>query len=93
MEVMIHLLLVMDQVSRSHTGNVVFPTHIRPITLRDVLYVPAIEKNLISVAKLIADNVVLIEFVNSACVIKDKVTRKLLLQGELRDGLYQLIPF
>ena len=73
----------------THTGKVVFPTHIRPITLRDVLYVPAIKKNLLSVAKLITDN----EFVNSACVIKDKVTRKLLLQGELRDGLYQLIPF
>ena len=58
-----------------------------------MLYVPAIKKNLLSVAKLIVDNDVLIEFVNSACVIKNKVTRKLLLQGELRDGLYQLIPF
>ena len=67
----------------THTGNVVLSTPVRPITLSDVLYVPAIKKNLLSVAKLIVDNGVLIEFVNCACVIKDKATMRVLLRGEL----------
>ena len=53
-----------------------------------MLFVPAIKKNLLSVAKLLADNDVIIAFMNTSCVIKDKGTGKLLLRGELKDGLY-----
>lgn len=52
----------------------------------------AVRKNLISVAKLVVDNGVLIEFVYTVCLIKDKGTRKLLLHGELKDGFYQVLP-
>lgn len=63
----------------SHIGDIWFDTVCNPLKLHNVLYIPAIKKNLLSVAKLIEDNNVLIEFVNSTCVIKDKATGKQLL--------------
>ena len=64
----------------SHTSNVTLYSYCRPLILQGVLYVTKIQKNFISVARLVADCNVLIEFVNNVCLIKDKTTRMLLLQ-------------
>lgn len=74
----------------SHTGIDTLHSHYRPLLLQHTLYVPEIKKNLISVARLVTDCNVLIEFVNDVCLIKDKVTGMVLLQGELKSGLYQV---
>lgn len=50
------------------------------VTLFNVLYVPAIKKNLINVARLVIENGVLIEFVDNLYLIKDRDTKKLLIQ-------------
>ena len=58
--------------------------------LTNVLHVPQITKNLISVAKFTQDNDVILEFDSHCCFVKDKKSRKILLQGSLKEGLYQL---
>uniref|UniRef100_A0A803PEH4 Integrase catalytic domain-containing protein n=1 Tax=Cannabis sativa TaxID=3483 RepID=A0A803PEH4_CANSA len=60
------------------------------LLLKDMLLVPKIAKNLVSVSKLATDNNVLIEFYSNFCLVKDKVTKKVLLHGVLKDELYQL---
>lgn len=52
---------------------------------------PKITKNLLSVSKLATDNNITIEFDASDCFVKDKLTGQVLLQGKLRDGLYQTL--
>ena len=41
-------------------------------------------------SKLTCDNNAIVEFDHDCCSVKDKVTRKVLLKGILKDGLYQL---
>lgn len=65
-------------------------TQLNNLNLPNVLYVPEITKNLLSVSKLTADNNALVEFDANYCYVKDKLTGKALLKGKLRDGLYQL---
>ena len=60
------------------------------ITLHNVLYVPNMWKNLISVSQLIKDHDLVAEFDSHTCVIKDKNTGQVLLRGQLKDGLHQL---
>ncbi|KAL2532943.1 cysteine-rich RLK (RECEPTOR-like protein kinase) 8 [Abeliophyllum distichum] len=62
----------------------------KTLVLKELLHVPRIRKNLISVSKLTADNNVSVEFFPNGCVVKDLSTRKAVLQGKLEDGLYQL---
>ncbi|KAJ4711692.1 Retrovirus-related Pol polyprotein from transposon TNT 1-94 [Melia azedarach] len=79
----------------THIGYASLPTaHIQDIKhlhLKDILHVPAITKNLISVSKLISDNNINIIFDKHLCLIKDKLQGKTLLQGVAKDGLYQLV--
>ena len=58
--------------------------------MHNVLYVPEITKNLLSVSKLTADNNALVEFDANYCYVKDKLIGKILQRRKLRDGLYQL---
>lgn len=60
------------------------------LVLEKLLHVPRIKKNLISVSKLTADNDVSVEFFPNDCVVNDLSSRKALLQGKLKGGLYQL---
>ncbi|WVZ03181.1 hypothetical protein V8G54_023987 [Vigna mungo] len=65
-------------------------TKLNNLHLHDVLYVPKITKNLLSIAKFTIDNNILVEFNENCCFVKDKLTRKALLKGELKDDLYEL---
>ncbi|KAG8501579.1 hypothetical protein CXB51_003840 [Gossypium anomalum] len=69
-------------------GNAVIPTPQKLLHLSNVLCVPSIRKNLLSVSKFATDNNVFFEFHPSYCVIKDIQTREILLRGQVRDGLY-----
>ena len=83
------------QLSISHVGFGQLHTQTKPvsiITLPHVLHVPNIKKNLISVSQLTNDHNVVAEFHSNMCLIKDKSTGIVLLQGLLKDGLYQLLP-
>lgn len=77
----------------THTGYIILSTILsqKSITLLNVLCVPKITKNLISISKLVVDNSVSVEFTNKFCVIKDRETKLVLLQRVIKEGLYQLV--
>lgn len=58
------------------------------LSLNHILHVPAITKNLLSVSKFAQDNNVFFEFHPYVCFVKDQATSKVLLKGQLKDGLY-----
>ena len=77
----------------SHVGDTLVQSHTQPfkkLHLKNILHVPQITKNLLSISKFTFDNKATAEFYADKCVIKDIKTRKILLQGVLRDGLYCL---
>lgn len=79
----------------THIGHVVLklknsitsPT----ITLNNILLVPQITKNLISISQLTKDNNVVVEFIDKFCFVKDKVKNLIMLQGKAEKGLYKLL--
>jgi len=74
----------------NHIGNAIVRTPHRDLHLNNVLHVPQAKKNLVSVHRLTKDNKVFLEFHPNFFLIKDQVTRKTLLEGRCRDGLYPL---
>lgn len=66
----------------SHKGSIFLPT-----ALSNILKFP---KNLLSSSKFTDDNNVTVEFLSNCCFVKDKDTKEVLLQGTLKDSLYQL---
>ena len=62
----------------------------KPFLLNNIPHVSYITKNLLSISQFTKDNNVLIEFYNDYCLIKDKALKKILLEGALRNVLYQL---
>ncbi|PON91412.1 Zinc finger, CCHC-type, partial [Trema orientale] len=78
-----------SQLSISHIGSSQILTS-KALQLNNILHVPEITKNLISISQFTHDNDAVIEFYSTCCFVNDKATRKTLLQGILKDGLYQL---
>ncbi|RVW52173.1 Retrovirus-related Pol polyprotein from transposon RE1 [Vitis vinifera] len=60
----------------------------KSLHLTNVLHVPQITKNLIGVAKFTQYNDVILEFDSHCCFVKDKKSKEILLQGNLKEGLY-----
>ncbi|KAF5449470.1 hypothetical protein F2P56_029911 [Juglans regia] len=58
--------------------------------LRQLLHVPLITRNLFSVRQFCIDNAVYFEFHSHSFFVKDLQTRETLLQGHVRNGLYEL---
>uniref|UniRef100_A0A0D3A0M8 Retrovirus-related Pol polyprotein from transposon TNT 1-94-like beta-barrel domain-containing protein n=1 Tax=Brassica oleracea var. oleracea TaxID=109376 RepID=A0A0D3A0M8_BRAOL len=58
----------------THTGSALLPTPHRSLTLNDVLYVPNVTKNLISVYKICNTNGVSVEFCPAHFQVKDLST-------------------
>ena len=79
------------KISIQHVGRGIFRSkNDVKLVLNDVLHTPTIVKNLISVSRLTQDNHVSIELFPTCCVVKDLATRRVLLQGTVKEGLYQL---
>ncbi|CAA7014904.1 unnamed protein product [Microthlaspi erraticum] len=73
----------------SHTGSAFLPTQSHFLTLKNVLYVPNLYKNLISVYRLCNANQVSVEFFPVHFQVKDLRTGARLLQGQTKDELYE----
>jgi hypothetical protein len=71
-------------------GKSIVPTPSRNLVLNNVLHVPTAHKNLISVHRFTLDNNTFIEFHPYFFLIKDQKTRKVLLRGPCKGGLYPL---
>jgi histone deacetylase 1/2 len=71
-------------------GHSLVHTPTRPLHLNSVLYVPKANKNLVSVHRLTSDNHAFLEFHPNHFFVKDQATKKVLLRGECKGGLYPL---
>lgn len=74
-------------------GSLSFTSPFSPHTtlkLHNLLHVPSITKNLVSVSQFTKDNNVFFEFHPNTCFVKSQDTSKVLLKGHIGvDGLYQ----
>lgn len=73
----------------THTGSTSLPSSTRPLVLSDVLCVPAIKKNLISVNKLCKANNVMVQLCPSNFQVKDLQSGATMVQGRADGGLYE----
>ena len=75
----------------SHVGQALISTpSSRHLRLSNVLHVPSVTKNLLSVRRFTHDNRVYIEFHPNSLFVKDLLTGAILLRGRVRGGLYEL---
>ncbi|KAG7533328.1 Reverse transcriptase RNA-dependent DNA polymerase [Arabidopsis thaliana x Arabidopsis arenosa] len=73
----------------AQTGSALLPTPTGSLALNDVLYVPNVHKNLISVYRMCNSNKVSVEFFPAHFQVKDLSTGARLLQGRTRNELYE----
>ena len=59
--------------------------------LNNVLCVPHIFRNILSLSQLCLDNPILINFFSSSFLIKDLSTQAILLQGSTKNGVYNCL--
>ncbi|PKU75693.1 Retrovirus-related Pol polyprotein from transposon TNT 1-94 [Dendrobium catenatum] len=76
----------------AHSGTGILPTPNRKFLLSNLLHVPQISYNLLSISQLVKDNNISITFDPSGFVCKDLTTNKQLLRGPCRAGLYKITP-
>nr|KYP66597.1 Retrovirus-related Pol polyprotein from transposon TNT 1-94 [Cajanus cajan] len=70
------------------TSKLKNPSNNIAFTLNKLLHVPDITKNLLSVAQFAKENSCFFEFHSTDCFVKSQGSRKILLQGKLKNGLY-----
>ena len=75
------------------TGSSYIPSRSHSLKLQNILHVPDIKKNLLSIYRLTNDNYVYVEFHADHCIIKEEGTGRPLLKGIVRDGLYMSNQF
>ena len=73
-----------------HVGHSSINTAARPLALRNILHVPDISKPLLSVHKFSRDNNVFFEFHPWHFSIKDRTSRRSILEGRCESGLYPI---
>ncbi|KAK4477741.1 hypothetical protein RD792_017002 [Penstemon davidsonii] len=73
----------------THTGSTSLPSSSSSFLLNDVLYVPSMKKNLVSVYKLCCTNNVSVEFSPFSFVVKDFRTGAHLMEGKPINGVYE----
>ncbi|XP_076930122.1 uncharacterized protein LOC143594770 [Bidens hawaiensis] len=72
------------------TGYTKFNTAYKPLHANNILYAPNLIKNLLSVRRLIIDNMISIEFDPFGFLVKDYLTRIPILRSNSTDDLYPL---
>lgn len=71
------------------TGSTRLPSNSRPLVLSNVLCVPSIKKNLISVNKLYKTNNVMVQLCPYEFQVKDFKSGTTLTSGPVNDGVYE----
>lgn len=75
--------------SITHTGSTSLKTPHTAFTLNNVLCVPSMKKNLISISQFCTSNNVSIEFLPSSLLVKELRTGATLLREQTKDGVYE----
>lgn len=74
----------------SHVGATYHPTLTnKPFVLNKLMHIPEIQKNLVSISQLTSESFYMV-FHYNCYFVKDKQTMEVMLQGKLKEGLYQL---
>lgn len=73
----------------THTGSLSTPSFTRPFFLDNVLYVPSLDKNLLSVFQLCYTNGVSVTFTPTYFQVRDLNTGVLRLEGKPKNGTYE----
>ena len=73
----------------TNTGSASLHSHHKTFPLNDVLCVPDMKKNLISISQFCSTNDVSIEFLSSFFHVKDFRTGVILLKGTTKDNVYE----
>ncbi|KAJ9538837.1 hypothetical protein OSB04_031570 [Centaurea solstitialis] len=73
----------------THTGSTLITTLLRSLRLSNVLCVPNMQRNIISIYKLCLDNNISIEFSSDYFFFKDCLTGEILLTGAPKNGVYE----
>ena len=73
----------------THTGSTSLTTPSHSFTLSNVLCVPTMKRNLISISQFCKSNNVSVEFLPNSFHVKDIQTGSLLLQGQPKNGVYE----
>jgi hypothetical protein len=71
----------------SHISHAVVNTPNYNFIIKDVLHVPKAHKNLVSIYRLTKDNYIFLEIYHGFFLIKDQVSRRILLSGRCYRGL------
>ena len=69
------------------TGSKTMHKNSHSLKLNNILHVPHIKKNLLSVKKFVKDNNIFWEFHPEFCGVKDSVTHQTLLKGDSEEGI------
>lgn len=72
-----------------HIGSSSFFFGNRCCILKDLLHVPSVTKNFLSVSQFTKDNGVYFEFDSLSCFLKDRETSQILTVGDMFEGLYR----
>ncbi|KAI0493130.1 hypothetical protein KFK09_027406 [Dendrobium nobile] len=76
----------------AHSGTGILPTPTRKLFLSNLLHVPDISHNLISISNLVQDNNISVTFDPMGFVFKDLTTNQPILRGPCSSGLYRIAP-
>jgi histone deacetylase 1/2 len=76
-----------------HVGHGVLCSPRRDLHLKNILHVPSASKDLLSVHRIANDNNVFFEFHPKHFCVKDQETRRILLTGPCKNGLYPVESF
>lgn len=71
-----------------HVGQAALASRYKTFKLRNVLHVPSVTRNLLSVRRFTTDNHVSMEFYPNHLLVKDLDTRNTVLSGHCRGDLY-----
>lgn len=73
----------------THTSSTTLTSYTTIFTLNNVLYVPNMTKNLISISQFCYTNNTFIEFLLSSFLVKDLCMGAILLKGQTKDEVYE----
>ncbi|PKU70861.1 Retrovirus-related Pol polyprotein from transposon TNT 1-94 [Dendrobium catenatum] len=74
----------------AHSGTGILPTPFRKLKLSNLLHIPNISYNLVSISNLVKDNNISITFNPNGFTMKDMTTGCIILRGPYKDGLYPI---
>ena len=75
----------------THSGSTSLSIPSHSFTLQNVLCVPNMKRNLISISQFFKTNKTLVEFLSSSFHVKDLQTGAILIHGCTKDGVYELL--